>query len=300
MFNTFLYEPLYNTLIFLIGVLPGHSVGLAIILLTIGVKLFILPLTHKSTKSQAKMKKIEPEAQKLRDKHKNNKQEQAKQIMELYKKHGVNPFSSCLLMLVQFPIIIALYWVFYKGFNGGVDPTLLYSFVSNSFVSSFEVISTVFYKGFNGGVEYLSHFSFLDLRSMNMIFLGVFDLAGKSIILAFFAAVTQFFQMKLALPNLPKPKNSSKEISFKDELVKNMGVQMRYMMPIIVFFIAWQISAAIALYWTVSNIFSIIHELIVKREADKIIATNIGEIKPAAVGSGVVKPSYAPLRRGKK
>ena len=76
MFNTFLYEPLYNTLIFLIGVLPGHSVGLAIILLTIGVKLFILPLTHKSTKSQAKMKKIEPEAQKLRDKHKNNKQEQ--------------------------------------------------------------------------------------------------------------------------------------------------------------------------------------------------------------------------------
>ena len=273
MFNTFLYEPLYNTLIFFIGALPGHSVGLAIIFLTLGVKFLILPLTHKSTKSQAKMKKIEPEAQKLRDKHKNNKQEQAKQIMELYKKHGVNPFSSCLLMLIQFPIIIALYWVFYKGFNGGgIDPNLLYSFVSDSFISSFEVINTVFYKGFNEGGEYLNYFSFLDLRSMNMVFLGAFDLAGKSIILAFFAAITQFFQMKLAMPALPKPKpkNSSKEISFKDELVKNMSVQMRYMMPIIVFFIAWQISAAVALYWTVSNIFSIVHELIVKREADKI------------------------------
>ena len=281
MFNAFLYEPLYNTLIFFIGVLPGHSVGLAIILLTIGVKLLILPLTHKSTKSQAKMKKIEPEAQKLRDKHKNNKQEQAKQIMELYKKHGVNPFSSCLLMLVQFPIIIALYYVFYKGFNGGIDPTLLYSFVSNSFVSSFEVINTVFYRSFSGGGESLFSFSFLDMRSMNMVFLGAFDLAGKSIILAFLAAITQFFQMKLAMPALPKPKpkNSSKGISFKEELVKNMSVQMRYMMPIIVFFIAWQISAAVALYWTVSNFFSIVHELIVKREADKITITSVSEIK---------------------
>ena len=280
MFNTFLYEPLYNTLIFLIGVLPEHSVGLAIIFLTIGVKLLILPLTHKSTKSQAKMKKIEPEAQKLRDKHKNNKQEQAKQIMELYKKHGVNPFSSCLLMLVQFPIIIALYYVFYKGFNGGIDLSLLYSFVSNSFVSNFNVVTSVFYTGFNEAGEYLHYFSFLDLRPINMVFLGMFDLASKSVVLALFAAITQFFQMKLAMPALPKAKTKpSGTPSFKDELVKNMSVQMRYMMPIIVFFIAWQISAAVALYWTVSNIFSIIHELIVKREADKITTTSLGKIK---------------------
>ena len=289
MFNTFLYEPLYNTLIFLIGALPGHSVGLAIIVLTLMVKFLILPLTHKSTKSQAKMKKIEPEAQKLRDKHKNNKQEQAKQIMELYKKHGVNPFSSCLLMILQLPIILALYWVFYKGLNGGVEQELLYSFV-------------------------------LYPESINMMFLGVFNLAGQSIVLALLAGITQFFQMKLAMPALPKPKprNPSKEISFKDELSRNMGVQMRYMMPIIVFFIAWKISAAIALYWTVSNIFSIVHELIVKREADKI-TTDSGATKPSSPeksqsslgagaenlpagrqGSGVTKPSSAPLRRGKK
>lgn len=281
MFNTFLYEPLYNTLIFLIGILPGHSVGLAIIILTVAVKFFILPLTHKSTKSQAKMKKIEPEAQKLRDKHKNNKQEQAKQIMELYKKHGVNPFSSCLLMIIQLPIILALYWVFYKGFNGGVDPTLLYSFISSSFVSSFETINTVFWIGFNNGGETLRYFSFLDLRPINIVFLGMFNLAGQSIVLAFLAGATQFFQMKLAMPALPKPKprSSSKEISFKDELSRNMGIQMRYMMPIIVFFIAWKISAAVALYWGVSNIFSIIHELIVKREADKITTAGFSEVK---------------------
>ena len=79
--------------------------------------------------------------------------------------------------------------------------------------------------------------------------------------------------MKLAMPALPKPKpkNLSKEISFKDELTRNMSFQMRYMMPVMVFFIAWKFSAVIALYWTVSNIFSIIHELIVKKEADKIV-----------------------------
>lgn len=242
MFNTYLYEPLYNTLIFLIGVLPGHSVGLAIIVLTLAVKFLILPLTHKSTKSQAKMKKIEPEAQKLREKHKNNKQEQAQQIMALYKKHGVNPFSSCLLMIVQLPIIIALYYVFYKGLNGGVEQELLYSFVQYP-------------------------------ETINMFFLGIFDLAGKSIILALLAGVTQFFQMKLAMPDIPKPKprDSSKEVSFKDDLARNMSIQMRYMMPVIVFVIAWQISAAVALYWVVSNVFSIVHELIVKKEADKII-----------------------------
>ena len=279
MFNTFLYKPFYNAFTFLIGVLPGHSVGLAIIIFTLTVKFAIFPLTHKSTKSQAKMKKIEPEAQKLRDKHKNNKQEQSKQIMELYKKHGVNPFSSCLLMIIQLPVILALYWVFYKGFNGGVEPTLLYSFVSNSFISNFEVINTVFWAGFNGGYEYLIHFSFLDLRSINMMFLGMFNLAGQSIVLAFLAAITQFFQMKLAMPALPKPKNPSKEISFKDALAKNMSVQMRYMMPIIIFFIAWRISAAVALYWTVSNLFSIVHESIIKREADKITVTDLSEIK---------------------
>jgi len=236
MFNTFLYEPLYNTLIFLVGILPGHSVGLAVIVLTIIVKLLLLPLTHKSVKSQAMMKKIEPEAQRIREKHKNNKQEQAQKIMDLYKENGINPFSSCLLMFIQLPIIIALYWVFYKGLNGGV----LYSFVQYP-------------------------------ESVNMIFLGIFDLAGKSIIFAFLAGLTQFFQMKLSMPDLPKTKTlSSKEASFKDELARNMSVQMRYMMPVMIFFIAWGVSAVVALYWVVSNTFSIVQELIVKREADQI------------------------------
>ena len=193
-FNTFLYQPFYNTLIYLIDILPGHNIGLAIIILTIMVKFCILPLTHKSTKSQAKMKSIEPEVQTVRDKYKNNKQEQARKIMELYKTHGVNPLSGCLLVLVQLPIILALYWVFYKGLNGGVDPTLLYSFVSDPVL-------------------------------INEMFLGI-NLFEKSILVAFLAGLTQFFQMKLAMPSIPKPQPlaEGEEPSFKSDEFSSIQV----------------------------------------------------------------------------
>lgn len=242
LFNTFLYEPLYNTLIFLISIVPGHSVGVAIILLTVAVKFCILPLTHKQSTSQRKIKDIEPQAQGIREKHKNDKQEQARKIMELYKEHGVNPFSGCLLMLVQMPIIIALYWVFYKGgLSEGVNMDILYSSVAVP-------------------------------DSINMMFLSIFDLGGKSIILAFLAGVTQFFQMKLAMPAIQTSKEPAEDgkMSFKDEFAKNMSTQFKYVLPGMVFFFAYSISAAVALYWVTSNVFSIAHELMVKRKADEI------------------------------
>lgn len=270
MFNTLLYQPIYNLLIFLINILPGHSVGLAIIILTIIVKFCILPLTHKSTKSQAKMKQIEPEVQKVREQHKNDKQKQAKEIMDLYKRHGVNPLSGCLTAIIQIPVIIALYQIF-MNFQGGVEASRLYSFVSNP-----EVFHTVFYWSGAGHIANgLNYLSVVDPRSVGMVFLGVFNLLEKNILLAFFAAVTQFFQMKLIMPPVSanKPKEGEK-LSFQNELSKNMSIQMKYMMPVLIFFIAWKISAAFALYWTVSNIFSIIHELIVRREANNLISSN--------------------------
>lgn len=241
-YNTVLYEPLYNTLTFFIVTIPGESLGVAIILLTILVKLFLLPLTHKQSSSQRKMKTIEPEIQKIKEAHKNNKQEQAKKTMELYQEHGINPFSGCVAILIQIPVIFALYRIFFKGLEAGIDPDLLYSFVAVPI-------------------------------NMNTMFLGYFDLLDKSIILALLAAVTQFFQMKLAMPGAPQKTKDSKggKLSFQEEFTKNMSTQFKYIMPGIVFFFAWSISAAVALYWTVSNVFSIIHELVVKHKAEALI-----------------------------
>src|SRR3989344_4183669 len=112
--NAVLYHPLLNALAFLVSIIPGGDVGIAVIILTLFVKIILLPLSQKSIESQAEMNILAPELNKIK-KSGVSKEEQAKQTFELYKKHKVNPFSGCLLVLIQIPIIFALYFVFYKG-----------------------------------------------------------------------------------------------------------------------------------------------------------------------------------------
>lgn len=235
-FSTVFYQPLYNTLVLLLSVIPGANVGVAIILLTIIVRGALLPLSHKSVVSQAKMRSLAPHLEKLKEKHKDDKQEQARKTMELYKEHGINPFSGCLLVIVQLPIIFALYFVFFKGLP-------------------------------NLNAEHL--YSFVHLPSaVSMMFLGVI-LSKKSLIFALFAAVTQYYQIKLSIPAMAPAEKGAKP-SFKDDFARSFNVQMRYMLPVIVFGISYSISAAVALYWTTSNLFSITHELYVKRKAEAV------------------------------
>lgn len=238
-FTTVFYQPLYNILVLLLSVIPGANVGVAIILLTLIVRGALLPLSHKSSKSQAKMRSLAPHLEKLKETHKNDKQEQARKTMELYREHGINPLSGLVLVVVQLPIIFALYFVFFKGLPN-LNAENLYSFV---------------------------HIPAM----MNMMFLGVL-LSGKSIIFAAIAAVSQFFQIKLSVPPIALVEGAKP--SFKDDFARSFNVQMRYMLPLIVFGIAYKISAAVALYWTTSNLFSIGYELWVKRKALEITKNN--------------------------
>lgn len=217
--NNLLYDPLLNALAFLVSIVPGGNVGLAVIVLTILVKVLLFPLSQKSIESQAKMNLLAPEIDKIK-KSGASKEEQAKQTFDLYKKHKTNPFSGCLLVLIQIPIIFALYYVFYKGIN--FESGVLYSFVPKP-------------------------------EHLNMLFLGV-DLAGKSVILAILAGVSQFFQARF----MPKPaENTANDGSFQASFAKSMQVQMKYVFPVLVAFIAYSVSGAIALYWIVSNVFTI-------------------------------------------
>src|SRR3990167_1159143 len=111
-----LYQPLLNALACLVSIIPGGDVGIAVIVLTIIVKIVLFPLSQKSIESQAEMNLLAPELNKIKTAG-GSKEEQAKQTFELYKKHKVNPFSGCLLVLIQIPIIFALYFVFYKGIS---------------------------------------------------------------------------------------------------------------------------------------------------------------------------------------
>lgn len=236
-FSTLFYKPLYNTLILSLSVVPGANVGVAIVFLTLLVRTILLPLSHKSVVSQAKMRAIAPDLEGIKEKFKDDKQEQAKKTMELYKQHGINPFSGCIVIFVQLPVLFALYFVFSKGLHT-LSADTLYSFV------------------------HLPSF-------IGMNFLWV-NLTEKSIIFAVIAAVTQYFQIKLSMPpSAPAPEGAPR--SFKDDFARSFNVQMRFMLPLIVFGVSYSISAAVALYWATSNLFSIGHEFYVKKKALTVI-----------------------------
>ena len=109
LFHAILYQPIFNVLIALYNLIPDF--GVALIVLTILLRLALFPLSQKSIKSQKELSEIQPEIKKLQQQYKDDKQKQAQALMELYKEKKVNPMSGCLPLLIQLPILIALYQV---------------------------------------------------------------------------------------------------------------------------------------------------------------------------------------------
>ncbi|MEK7564549.1 MAG: YidC/Oxa1 family membrane protein insertase [Patescibacteria group bacterium] len=243
-----LYHPLINALAFLVSIVPGGDLGIAVILLTILVKLILFPLSQKSLENQAAMTMLAPELNKIK-KSGATKEEQARMTFELYKKHKTNPFSGCLLVLIQIPIIFALYYVFYKGIK--FDAGVIYSFIHVP-------------------------------EEINTVFLGILDLNAKSIFLAVLAGISQYLQAYfMPTPAPSSSSDSSDPNSFAESFSKSMAMQMKYIFPFIVAFIAYSISGAIALYWIVSNLFSVAQQVYVnkteKKRLDKEVEVLIHE-----------------------
>jgi len=230
--NTILYQPLLNALAFLVSVIPGGDVGVAVILLTILVKIALFPLSQKSIESQAEMKILGPEISKIKASGA-SKEEQAKQTFDLYKRHNTNPFSGCLLVLIQIPIIFALYFVFYKGLNFQTD--LLYSFI---------------------------HIP----EHANMMFLSILDISKKSLVLAILAGLSQYLQAYFMPQHIPSTNPPGSAVSFSDSFAKSMNMQMKYVFPFVVAFIAYSISGAVALYWITSNLFMAGQQIYVSKQ----------------------------------
>jgi YidC/Oxa1 family membrane protein insertase len=238
--HTFFFDPIYNSLIFFVDVVRGGDVGLAIIFTVILVKVVLLPLSLKAARTQLLMNELAPKMEEIKKMYKDNREEQARRTLELFQKFKVNPFTSILLLFIQIPIVIALYFSVASG--GGVklpdiNTALLYSFIPSP-------------------------------ETVSMLFLGVMDITAKSISLAFLAGVTQYIHTHLSMPKLA-PRDPKADPSFKDDFNRSLQLQMRYVMPIIIFVAAYTISAAIALYFTISNLMSIFQEYVVRRKGLK-------------------------------
>jgi YidC/Oxa1 family membrane protein insertase len=233
-FKPVFYTPLYNALAFLIQHIPYADLGIAVIILTIVVKLIIFPLNVKSIRTQVKMKLIEPELAALKAKYP-DRQEQAQQMMLLYRKNNINPFGGILPVLIQLPIIISLYSIFRSSGLPAFDVSMLYSFV---------------------------HLP----TAVNVNFLGLFSVIGKNLWLAIIVAITQIIQVHFSIPKVKKPEGAP---TFKDDLARSMNLQMRFILPLLTAYISYITSGAVALYLITSNLFAIGQEVYVRKHIRK-------------------------------
>lgn len=227
-FHAILYLPIFNLLVFLYDVLPGSDIGFAIIALTVLIKLILWPFMSSSLKSQKALQELQPKIEELKKTHGENKETLAKAMMELYQKEKVNPLSSCLPILIQLPILIALYRVLLAGF-GSETLSQLYAFIPNP--------------------------GFIDT-----VFLGLTDLSTSNTILALLAGLFQFIQTRMLISRRPPKAVAGKPGALDETMLASMNKSMLYFMPIITVVIGATLPGGLTLYWVTVNIVSILQQ----------------------------------------
>jgi len=245
LFNLFLYQPMVNILVFFYEYVPGKDFGVAIILLTVLIKLALYPLGSRAIKSQKELAEIQPQIKEIQEKYKNNKEEQTKKLFELYKEKRMNPFSGCLPVLIQLPVLIAIYRVFWRGF----DPAqldLLYGFMPDP-----GAINSVFL-----GMVDLSRAPLAALPA------GGYEIVWPGLILAIVVSLLQFVQIKMVSQKSASGAN-------KNEFSAQMQKQMQYFMPFFMAIILLRLPAALGLYFLTTNLFTIAQQYHILKEKNK-------------------------------
>lgn len=256
-FYTVLYEPLFNGLMFIYKEVPGIDLGVAIIILTIIIKLVLFWPSLSSIKAQKNLQEIQPKLDEIKKRYANNKEEQSKQLMKFYKENKVNPFSSCLPLLIQLPILWALYRVFWNGLQPDPETGILAADQINHLYGYLK--------------EYFT------TASINTSFLGFVDLsATKNIALALLAGAAQFFQTRMIMAKKKRDEIPNKKGAKDEKLASTMTKQMMYFMPVITVIFGYQFPAGLTLYWLTSTLLMIAQQAIFVRpkkteDKDKII-----------------------------
>lgn len=233
LFHSFIYQPIYNILVFFYNGVPGHDFGVAIILTTLFIKTLFIPLSQKQIESQKKMQELQPKIKELQKKHKDNKEAQTKAIMALYRDNKANPLSGCLPLIVQLIVLIAIYRVIINISQAGfiIHAGDLYAFIANP-----------------GAVKHL-FLNFIDLTKPNYVF-------------AILSAVAQYYQTKMLFQVQGKAISAEKTTDEPD-FAAIMNKQMLYLGPGITFFIGITFPAALSLYWLFSTLFMIFQQMVI-------------------------------------
>lgn len=225
LYNLLFYQPLLNALVFLYETIAFRDLGLAIILLTLGIRILLYPIFQKTIKHQVVMQELQPALKKIQEDHRHNREAQSRAMMALYRERGVNPFSGIFLLLLQLPVLIALYQIFLRGLT---PETLgeLYSFLD----PPLEIHNTLF---------------------------GLINLGERSILLVGLAAFAQYLQASLGVRKRLEGE--------KETPAQAMSRRMALLAPGITLVVLLYLPAAVGLYWFITSLASLLQQHLVQR-----------------------------------
>jgi len=300
MFDTLIVQPLFNLLVFIYALIPGHDFGLAIIIFTLVIRLALWPLIKKQLHHTKKLRELQPELKKIKAASKGDRQKESALTMELYKERRINPFATLGLTLLQFPVLIGLY----LGLKKLIDnPQQLIDF-SYPFIRDLSWIKQV---AADPSLFNPTLFGLVDLKKAALLN-GAWYIPALILVLG--SAIAQYFQSKQLMPNAKDGKGlrqilkdaSSGTKADASEMQAATGKFVVIMIPILIFFVTLGIASALSLYWFTSGLIAIIQQgRVLNKDEEEMEAIADAPVKKKVVeGEIVKKPAKKKAKRKKR
>lgn len=296
LFDILLVQPIFNVLIFIYGVVPGHDFGLSLIIFTILVRFLMWPLVKRQLNQTKVMRALQPELVKIKAKTKGNRQLEAQMMMELYKEKGVNPFGSIGLLLVQLPIFIALFAVVRLMTE---DITNIDRYTYN-FLEHLPAVQQAVQGEFSA-----TFFGLIDL-TQHAVQPGSGNLYWPLLIMAVASGILQFIQSKQLLPQ-PKEKKRLRDLlkeqaAGKDVDQSEMSAlvtnKMIWLFPVLTFVVSIYLAGALVLYLLSTSLVAVIQQyFVLKKDEDEL--DKISD-KTKARAEQAQTAEVVPSKKGKK
>ena len=303
MFTTLVVQPIFNLLVFIYAILPGHNFGVALIIFTIIIRLLLWPVVKKQLHQTKAMRALQPEIKKIKKATKGNRAKESQMLMELYKEKGINPIGTLPILIIQLIVLLGLYSGLRKVID---DPSTLYTFAYGPLQNL-------------PWIEHLHE----NIKSFDDTFLGFVNLSQAAytkatgiywpaMIIVIGSAVATYFQSKQLMPQadekrglrtILKEAGSGKQADQSEINAAVMGSTL-YFIPIMIFIVTVGLPSALGLYWLTSGIVAYIQQSIVlnrdETEMEAIADGPSKNVKAIPEAEIVEKPTKAPKKKPAK
>jgi YidC/Oxa1 family membrane protein insertase len=296
MFTTLITRPIFNLLVLIYAILPGHNFGLAVIIFTVLIRLLMWPLVKKQLHQAKAMRVLQPELKRIKQEAKGDRQKESKMVMALYKEKEINPFASIGLLILQIPIFIGLYSGLRRIVN---DPhtlvTFSYSFIRN--LSWMKILAR-------------------DIGKFDHTLFGIVDLTRSAaghgpiywpaMVIVLASATAQYFQSKQLLPSDPEKRSLRKILhdagdgkkADQSEVNAAVGQSTRYFLPALIFLITVNLASALSLYWLASGVVAYAQQYkVLSRDDTELVAAADKTVKKEVIEGEVIPPKPRPKKK---